>query len=64
MKTYPLESVSLEEAIKRQYKLVDCISEEFKGSESLQAGDYGINPLRNQPITTGKVENILANFLM
>nr|WP_276939780.1 aminotransferase class V-fold PLP-dependent enzyme [Helcococcus sueciensis] len=62
MKTYPLESVSLEEAIKRQYKLVDCISEEFKGSESLQAGDYGINPLRNQPITTGKVENILANF--
>lgn len=62
MKTYPLESISLDKAIEKQYKLVDCITKEFKRGESLQAGDYGINPLRNQPITTGRVENILANF--
>lgn len=62
MNVYPLESINLEEAIKKQYRLVDCITKEFKGFESLQAGDYGINPLNNQPLTTGKVEKVLSDF--
>lgn len=62
MKVYPLKNITLEEAIKKQYKLVDCITKEFNGIESLQSGDYGINPIRNQPIVTGKVEKVLANF--
>lgn len=62
MKTYPLKSISLEDAIKKQYRLIDCITKEFKGNETLISGDYGINPLRNQPLTTGKVENVLADF--
>lgn len=62
MKTYPLESISLEEAIRMQHRLVECMSQEFKGNESLNAGDYGINPENNQPIATGKVEKVLSHF--
>lgn len=62
MKVYPLKSISLEEAIEKQYRLVDCITKEFKGEEILQSGDYGINPLQNQPLSTGKVEKVMANF--
>lgn len=62
MKAYPLKSISLEEAIRMQHRLVDCMSREFKGVESLNGGDYGINPENNQPLTTRKVEKVLANF--
>ena len=33
MKTYPLESITLEEAKRKQFKLIDIITRKFRGSE-------------------------------
>ena len=34
MKTYPLQSISIEEAYEKQFKLVDAITRNFTGTES------------------------------
>lgn len=62
MKTYPLESITLEEAEQMQFHMVDCITRHFTGTESLSRGDLGVNMLHNKPITTCKVEETIADF--
>ena len=62
MKTYPLESISLEQAMEKQFKMIDCITNQFTGSESLSRGDLGIHQPENQPITTMKAEKAVAEF--
>ncbi|APX71406.1 aminotransferase class I/II-fold pyridoxal phosphate-dependent enzyme [Companilactobacillus allii] len=61
-KTYPLESISIEEALKKQFKLVDIMTRYFMGNEMLSRGDLGVVPGLNQPRYTKKVEEILASF--
>ena len=62
MKTYPLKSLTMEEATKKQFQLVDAITQVFQGAEFLTRGDLGVVPGYNQPITTHKVEEVLATF--
>lgn len=62
METYPLVTINYEEATKKQFKLVDCITQVFEGSEILTRGDLGVVSGYNQPITTNKVEKTLAKF--
>lgn len=62
MKSYPLKSISLEEAIQLQFKLVDCVTNEFNGYEVLELGDLGVHKLGNIPQTTKKVEKVIAKF--
>ncbi len=62
MKTYPLDSISIEEAYQKQFKLVDCITRHFKGGESLTRGDLGVHQPENEPITTSKAERVIADF--
>ncbi|MGB4985229.1 MAG: aminotransferase class V-fold PLP-dependent enzyme [Erysipelotrichaceae bacterium] len=62
MKTFPLQSISVEEAKNKQFKLVDLICQEFKGSESLNLGDLGVVQPGNKPLTTKKVEKVIARF--
>ncbi len=62
MKTYPLESITLSEAIEKQFQLVDAITKEFSGLEVLALGDLGVVSPYNQPTTTIKVEKALARF--
>lgn len=62
METYPLTSLTIEEATQKQFALVDAITKEFKGSEILTRGDLGVVPGLNQPKTTHQVEKVLANF--
>ena len=62
MKTYPLQSISLEEAEQKQFRFVECIMHHFTGAESLTRGDLGVNHLHNKPITTDKVEQVIAEF--
>lgn len=62
MKTYPLPSISVEEATAMQFKFVDEITKVFNGTEILSRGDLGVVPGYNRPITTAKVEEVLANF--
>ena len=42
METYPLLSLSIEEAMKLQFWAVDCMTKEFEGQESLSRGDLGV----------------------
>ncbi|MGX6962358.1 aminotransferase class V-fold PLP-dependent enzyme [Vagococcus xieshaowenii] len=62
MNTYPLKSLTLEEATNLQFKLVDSITRFFPGNEILTRGDLGVVKGLNQPITTKKTEETLAHF--
>ena len=62
MKAYPLQSISLEEAKKKQFRMIDCITKQFTGSEILTRGDLGVRQPDNQPLTTKKAETAVADF--
>lgn len=62
MFTFPLQSISIEEAKEKQFKLVDAICHVFQGSEFLNLGDLGVTGLINKPIQTEKVEKVLATY--
>ena len=62
MNTYPLHSLSLEEAMKLQFKVVDCITKEFEGHEILTRGDLGVVMGLNKPVTTAKAEKVIARI--
>lgn len=62
MKTYPLESLTVDEAKKLQFRLVDIITRHFKGSEVLSLGDLGVVSGLNKPSVTLKAEEALAEF--
>lgn len=62
MKTYPLKSISLQEAKEKQFRLIDEITKEFTGKEVLSLGDLGVVPGLNKPVYAGKVERVIANF--
>lgn len=62
MKTYPLESMTMEEAKKLQFRLIDTITKHFKGKDILTLGDLGVVMGINKPVTTLKVEETLAEF--
>jgi cystathionine beta-lyase/cystathionine gamma-synthase len=62
MNTYPLESISFEEAKKFQFKLIDAVTKHFRGAEILTLGDLGVVKGLNKPSTTLKVEQVLADF--
>ena len=62
MQTFPLKSLSLEEAKKKQFRLVDIITRHMTGTESLTLGDLGVTPGLNKPVRTKTTEDILAEF--
>ncbi|MBE2990007.1 aminotransferase class V-fold PLP-dependent enzyme, partial [Sneathia sp. DSM 16630] len=62
MKTYPLQSITLEEAMEKQFRLVDLIGKYINGKEILDLGDLGVEKTNNMPIRTRTIEKILANF--
>ncbi len=62
MKAYPLSSISLEEAMGKQFRMVDCITRHFSGSEVLTRGDLGVVQPQNEPLTTMKAEAAIADF--
>ncbi|MCP1225726.1 aminotransferase class V-fold PLP-dependent enzyme [Sebaldella sp. S0638] len=62
MQTFPLKSLNLEEAKKKQFKLVDIITKYMTGSESLTLGDLGVTLGLNKPVRTKTAEDILAEF--
>lgn len=62
MQTYPLESLTLDEAKQLQYRLVDIITRHFRGRDILTQGDLGLAAEYNKPATTVKVEQVLADF--
>lgn len=62
MKTYPLQSITIEEAKEKQFRLVDEICKEFTGTEFLNLGDLGVVHDINKPRYAQKVEKVLAAY--
>ena len=62
MKVYPLKTISLAEAKEKQFKMVDTITRYFKGAEIITRGDLGVVKGLNKPMTTLKVEKVIADF--
>lgn len=62
MEAYPLESISIQQAMEKQFRLVECAMHYFHGSEFLTRGDLGVHQPENQPITTMKAEKVIAEF--
>lgn len=62
MQTYPLKSISMEDAMAKQFRLIDEITQVFPGGEILTRGDLGVVLGLNQPRTTQKVEQVLAHY--
>ena len=62
MKAYPLTSITLEEAMKKQFRMVSCIMHHLEGSEQLSRGDLGVHQPENEPLTTMKAEQAIAEF--
>ncbi|AIO19404.1 methionine gamma-lyase [Candidatus Izimaplasma bacterium HR1] len=62
MKTYPLKSLSLKDAKNVQFRIIDCILNEFRGYDILSRGDLGVRQPENIPLTTSKVEKVISNI--
>lgn len=60
MRTYPVASRSLEEAIELQFKVVDAASRNFTGHELLSQGDLGVRRDVGRPMQTVRVERVFA----
>lgn len=61
-KTYPLESITTDEALEKQWKFVDAITSVFQGNEIITRGDLGVIPNLNEPRFTKKAEKVIAKF--
>ncbi|MBC9711644.1 aminotransferase class V-fold PLP-dependent enzyme [Streptomyces sp. TRM66268-LWL] len=59
--TFPLATVPLQDAIARQFRLLECTAAHFEG-EQLFAADAGVVPGLGRPRTTARVEAVLAAF--
>ena len=62
MRCHPLESMGLDEAMRLQFHVVDCIMQEFEGHEILTRGDLGVVRGLNKPVTTKKAEAVIARI--
>lgn len=62
MKTYPLETMNIEQAMKKQFQIVDEMTKILTGDEVLSLGDLGVFSGLNRPVRTMKVEQIIANI--
>ncbi|MBC8953308.1 aminotransferase class V-fold PLP-dependent enzyme [Xenorhabdus sp. PB62.4] len=62
MKTYPLQSMTMAQAQRQQFKLVDIICRHFPGADFLSQGDLGLVPDLHQPRMTRRIEAVIAEF--
>lgn len=60
IETYPLSSITLEQATALQFRIIDTITQHFSGYEILTLGDLGVVAGLNKPTTTQKVERVFA----
>lgn len=62
MRTYPLKSLTIQEAMALQFRIVDCMTREFRGQEILTRGDLGVVSGLNKPAVTMKSERVIAEI--
>ncbi len=61
MRTYPLRSLTFEDARSLQFKVVDAATRAFSGDEALSLGDLGVHRGTNRPLQTIRVEGVFAD---
>ncbi|MET8188347.1 aminotransferase class V-fold PLP-dependent enzyme [Streptomyces sp. NPDC005246] len=59
--TFPLATVALDDAIVRQFRLLEATAAHFEGPQLFEA-DAGVVPGLGRPRTTARVEAVLADF--
>lgn len=59
--THPLATVAVEDAVARQFRLLECVAAHFEGQQLFSA-DAGVVPSLGRPHTTARVEAVLADF--
>ncbi|NBE56990.1 aminotransferase class V-fold PLP-dependent enzyme [Streptomyces sp. YC537] len=57
-----MPTVPLEDAVQRQFRLLECTAAHFEGRQLFEA-DLGVVPEWGRPRTTARVEAVLADFL-
>lgn len=62
MDTFPLPSLSLEQAKALQFRIVDLATRHFDGLQILSEGDLGVVKGKNKPEYTRRVETIIAEL--
>lgn len=60
MITFPLPSMSMEEAERLQFRIVEAATRHFDGHEILSNGDLGVLKGLNQPAYTRRVEQVFS----
>ncbi|MGW2055712.1 aminotransferase class V-fold PLP-dependent enzyme [Streptomyces sp. NPDC001840] len=58
--TFPLPTVPLEDAVRTQFRLLECVAAHFEGPQLFEA-DAGVVPDLGRPRTTARVEAVLAD---
>ncbi|MGC5401220.1 aminotransferase class V-fold PLP-dependent enzyme [Streptomyces sp. DT20] len=59
--TFPLATVDLDDAVARQFRLLEATAAHFEGQQ-LFSSDAGVVPGLGRPRTTARVEAVLADF--
>jgi hypothetical protein len=62
MDTFPLPSLTLEQAKEMQFRIVDLATRHFDGFQILSEGDLGVVKGKNKPEYTRKVETVIAEL--
>ncbi|MFF1961732.1 aminotransferase class V-fold PLP-dependent enzyme [Streptomyces sp. NPDC058220] len=60
-RTFPLATIALEDAVQRQFRLLEHTAAHFEGPQLFEA-DTGVVPGLGRPRTTARVEAVLADF--
>ncbi|MFD7087425.1 aminotransferase class V-fold PLP-dependent enzyme [Streptomyces sp. NPDC056641] len=60
-RTFPLATVTPEDAAQRQFRLLECTAAHFEGPQLFEA-DAGVVPGLGRPRTTARVEAVLADY--
>nr|WSZ98735.1 aminotransferase class V-fold PLP-dependent enzyme [Streptomyces sp. NBC_00857] len=60
--TFPLATITLEDAVTRQFRLLEATAAHFEGPQLFEA-DAGVVPGLGRPRTTARVEAVLADYL-
>jgi len=62
MKTSPLKSINLPQAMEFQFRMIDEITKVFNGADFITRGDLGVVSGLNKPQTTKQAEQVIAAF--
>ena len=62
MKTNPLTSITLSQAMAFQFRMINEITKVFHGADLITRGDLGVVSGFNKPQTTAQAERVIASF--